>query len=680
MSHPMSCARDTRSTRRARRSPWTAALGIAVAAALLITPAIAPAFKVITHMALAARMADRSVNLDHFLRDLDLLEVDLPRDAQDAAARAFPEITIPGAGARNLIEAGAVLEDVTPRFCNHFYDPVNDRGLFPPDAAQGAVRAFCGGPVPRPISRDWGFDGGGETNARTWLAAMELFEQGITARSLADRRAALALMFQTLGHVLHLLQDTAQPSHTRNDVHGIPVIAGQSRLEEFGATHLSPTGFDITVDLSLDDASVRFPTFAAYFDGLAELTNGRFFSDDTIFSVYAEPSDSTTGRRLETVGGQGIEVVVSSTLRSRIDNRPLRLARVTRSLLFGEDFSLDAPSDVVLSDNAQGVLVPGVARGAGLLDHFFRGRIEAVLDPDTGQLQLTNISDPAGVASPAVELAFASGTVRLFYETALGTVEPLGGGIDTATIDALPLRAATVLPGDIRARVDALSDPGLPPNTRVGDERRLLVLYRGMIGAEMALAATRIEMGSNVSLLISFDRSGSIARADLEQAKDAALTLLSLLQNGEANRVSVHSFSSVAGIDSGFSADLDTARARITALQPGGNTALLDAILLAGTAASDEASAATAARSNVVILFTDGLENSSGTDVQTAARAISRIDQPLIDEVFLVFVGNSPQGRAALSDVAALAGRRFLAIDDFGDLRSELLNLLQSSM
>src|SRR5207245_9304306 len=45
------------------------------------------------------------------------------------------------------------------------------------------------------------------------------FLAGLTSGSPTDRNEELGLMFQSLGQVIHLIQDVSQPQHVRNDAH-----------------------------------------------------------------------------------------------------------------------------------------------------------------------------------------------------------------------------------------------------------------------------------------------------------------------------------------------------------------------------------------------------------------------------------------------------------------------------
>ena len=114
------------------------------------------------------------------------------------------------------------------RSYNHFYDPLSGEGLscFPPD------RKFP------PFGRDsftWasgvissGLDfrpdlqkakNVGTANDWQWQSARAFEWIGLTHADPNVREANLAQMFRALGDVVHLLQDTTQPQHVRNEQH-----------------------------------------------------------------------------------------------------------------------------------------------------------------------------------------------------------------------------------------------------------------------------------------------------------------------------------------------------------------------------------------------------------------------------------------------------------------------------
>jgi hypothetical protein len=129
----------------------------------------------------------------------------------------------------------------TYRVFNHFYDPVGDRPLDPPlpcsvlpsnlgqcfratDWAIGAVGVANLGNTTQPAADP------NRRNHFSWADAREAMWCGLTyrkstvsrQRDAATRRLCWATALKSVGNVLHLLQDAAQPQHVRNDRHNPP--------------------------------------------------------------------------------------------------------------------------------------------------------------------------------------------------------------------------------------------------------------------------------------------------------------------------------------------------------------------------------------------------------------------------------------------------------------------------
>ncbi|MEO8101534.1 MAG: hypothetical protein ABI790_03355 [Betaproteobacteria bacterium] len=126
-------------------------------------------------------------------------------------------------------EPGGVFE----RVYGHFFDPVNDKGL--------TIGPFTFGPR----APDWatlkGTKIGARENYYNWPSAREAMWRALTLKRIlangtfeqitpigglinraadeAERKAYWATMFRSIGDVVHLMQDQAQPQHTRNDAH-----------------------------------------------------------------------------------------------------------------------------------------------------------------------------------------------------------------------------------------------------------------------------------------------------------------------------------------------------------------------------------------------------------------------------------------------------------------------------
>ncbi len=74
-----------------------------------------------------------------------------------------------------------------------------------------------------------GFQGGIGTNCYKWEDARSYEMAAFTNAASADRNSNMGAMLYTLGHILHLNQDTSQPDHARNEDHSI-----MAYIEDYG--------------------------------------------------------------------------------------------------------------------------------------------------------------------------------------------------------------------------------------------------------------------------------------------------------------------------------------------------------------------------------------------------------------------------------------------------------------
>lgn len=198
----------------------------------------------------------------------------------------FPQRPIPNE-LKNFIIDGSRREDDPPRWMNHFYDPVYERGLTQDPAidpfyklgnwtksrewAQSSEKQgkFVYSPLIASILSS--IETGRiqpflPTSDFTWKEALRYWIQG-------DKEMA---MF-ALGHILHLAEDLAVPDHARNDPH-----PGDSPYEKYGErfTLANP---DTTIAQRLKGKEAKIiPSLDEYFKELAVYSNNNFYSKDTI--------------------------------------------------------------------------------------------------------------------------------------------------------------------------------------------------------------------------------------------------------------------------------------------------------------------------------------------------------------------------------------------------------------
>ncbi|MDO8585307.1 MAG: hypothetical protein Q7R85_04300, partial [bacterium] len=195
---------------------------------------------------------------------------------------------------QSLME-GSRREDDAPRWMNHFYDPMHNRGL----------TNFFG--TNWMSSKQWANNSGEQISALynpihqvTYSAVLTLANPELLTqtdytwrRSLEDyARGDTTRAFEGLGHVLHLLEDASVPDHTRNDPH--PAVGEKDYLETGSPYELWTARFTEDNINLLQYLYTKKPIVLdsrdAYFDAMANYSNKNFYSKDTIdVAEYAEP-------------------------------------------------------------------------------------------------------------------------------------------------------------------------------------------------------------------------------------------------------------------------------------------------------------------------------------------------------------------------------------------------------
>lgn len=447
----------------------------------VISPGAPAPYLQVTHLAITREAISKAANHRTFLDALGIEDKEYSDSPFFVEARATAPVDERRAihfGRRYagaLIEAGAVAEDddrnSTWRWLRHFMDPQNGDGGWRLNAAHGRARN----------ARDWGFDGAGDPvpNEFTWTRALQDMRMacGLTGGGTATARdEAEEHLFYALGHVLHLVEDLCQPAHTRNDGHG-HVALGHSELEYvYGRENLLPGSLPPTVKAAVNAALPEYHvTYGGYFTSAAVFSNEQFFSDGTIFDNYLRPQRGVdTAERTDEVGPDGAEVlfVVSTNLDDDATGIEERLAR--SALLHN---TLNSPDNLVVLDNAEKLIPKAVALAAGLINHLFRGQLS--VEADENDLIITNTSDVAHLNGDMANASFSEGSLTLLYEEQDGTRLPFG---------SVPV--ASLAPGEHLPVAGVLL--GIPETAVGPDGATVIVVYDGVIGREVGIAARRI--------------------------------------------------------------------------------------------------------------------------------------------------------------------------------------------
>jgi hypothetical protein len=371
------------------------------------------------------------------------------------------------------------------RVLSHFFDVQRGgRGL----TVAGAQRGF---PAP-----DWalglqGRGSGSDQNQFSLPDARDYQYLSLTAPSREERDRYAARLFRTLGHILHIIEDMAQPQHTRNDPHADCldvldwILGGHSWYEQYVENRtlgrVFPRGGALPPALVL----VGYDPVATglYQDlftdpgrrGLADFSSRNFLSAGTNLGSDAcrglsEPPCEPTGydnvsRPFSTKTLKGsVSGSVTLYLRNVVDaltGETIRDVPLSSRSIWDQHL-LTAGSDEKLTlnrfnyDAMADILLPrAVGYAAGFLNTFFRGALGAGSEDDQFRVW--------GAGGTMV------GDFKLLYEKADGTRQEL------ATWAGL------------RVEADQVSSPLSPPPHLPDDAvpgAPCWAVFRGQLGEE----------------------------------------------------------------------------------------------------------------------------------------------------------------------------------------------------
>jgi hypothetical protein len=248
---------------------------------------------------------------------------------------------LPQPGAKGLVQSmvdGSFDEDYADqlgdvggkRSYNHFYDPLDTtygKGLsdIPPDIRDlVGLNSLTWGSTSNCVGFNFnGIFGLGQnintTNIYSWPNARYYEWLGLTATNQLQRQTNLDNMFRAVGQVMHLLEDTTQPQHVRNEQHVFSSTNSWVRtfdpwispVEEYGSAHwqtlnygdgsmLNWTNAGFTKLEDFWDRHLYAPGSATVLQsaetggaqlGLAEWCNGNFLGDRHLFPEYYSTGD-----------------------------------------------------------------------------------------------------------------------------------------------------------------------------------------------------------------------------------------------------------------------------------------------------------------------------------------------------------------------------------------------------
>ncbi len=299
-------------------------------------------------------------------------------------------------------------EDDNWRFMRHFFDPVNNRGL----TLAGSEYIS---------SKIWAQDTEGQGNyncLNAWLCAGKhigysdaffssptdfSWDRAVYEYTWGDK----SLATETLGHILHLVQDATVPAHVRNDAH--PSQAGIGDADTYELFSGQYADGPIIVPSGLVTPS--FPGIAHALDAVAGFTNNNFVSKDTLFEQYTFPDKNQVkfdGEFLYNAFGTKIA-------------RAKGWVSFTGKVNITEVY-IDDDKNTVVTDYWRVLSKKAIEAGVGVIDLFFR---EVEKEKRTGILKSRNVSAAELHAKETARKGF--GIVKGLYGSSLnqGDVEDL---------------------------------------------------------------------------------------------------------------------------------------------------------------------------------------------------------------------------------------------------------------
>jgi hypothetical protein len=238
----------------------------------------------------------------------------------------------------------------------------------------------------------------------SWFDARAAFHAALVNPVLEQRQQGFADTFRILGQVMHLVADLASPPHTRDDMHPLgdsfETFMGEDESRIAGFSAFDPS----LLRTAVDDDVAKLP-IARLWDndaytganppddstgprfGLAEFTSANFFSDDTITRRAFSDPDLPLPALDRLVEGPTDVYPPTGELR-RYLSKPGDGVPVTHMVAEGLFFKWTPPfiafhtlDDLVFADYATHLLPRAIGYASGVLQYFFRGRMQ-IFAPD----------------------------------------------------------------------------------------------------------------------------------------------------------------------------------------------------------------------------------------------------------------------------------------------------------
>ena len=456
---------------------------VIVTSALFLSTQATYAYKIPTHDKLSQKTALCSIlGQDDFTKSIGWVSID--NGNEKFKFKRLDLITKTGSAvdltSRGLIGWGAVYEDEEAKLrpVNHFFNPLTSEGgtagLASPDWALEDT-----GKIIFPVKQEYSYSD-----------ANNMIVNALTAADNNERKEAWGQFFQTLGMVVHHIQDMSQPQHVRNDNHCDGNIDGVScygfHNPSYYEAYTNENRNSILASYgcnSYPQIDLRYFTRARDFwitdngngRGMSEFTNHNFVSAGTNFDYHwlsnnvvpdfrypnPDPQNQGSGIIIHKIDTQDPALISAdfplagelwfyeTTVKDNYLGTQIPNKRASTESLWKEHIEqyeanpYDLDKEVIKRafnlnkfnfEAAYPFLIPrAIAYGAGLINYFFRGRLDVsnVLYLYENELIFT-IKNITGKKNPGnAPFNFSEGSFSLYYDDSNGYRHDLTDSVST---------------------------------------------------------------------------------------------------------------------------------------------------------------------------------------------------------------------------------------------------------
>jgi len=312
--------------------------------------------------------------------------------------------------------------------------------------------------------------------------AKNYYYNGLTKSDPKIREEYLAKAFYALGHVIHLIQDLAQPQHTRDDAH--PPWTSRTLYEKWTDSILGllpVNGYPVVTFYSNGPDKFWVTPLG---QGLAQFSHFNFVSQGTNFDThkflypifdYNKRTDldiqdlcaNTKGPLCPNLQLTGKMTFFGTMVEDQYTGITEYNERASTFSVFSPDLEKSyGPGNELFTLNrfnfeeAHKFLIPrAVGYSAGLINYFFRGSIDASLDAN-GNVIVTN--------SGSEDM---NGTFTLYYDDANDERNPVPGASSSLAIQH----------GGGTGSLGSFTPPTSPPPKEPG---KYILVFEGKMGQE----------------------------------------------------------------------------------------------------------------------------------------------------------------------------------------------------